>query len=315
MHTILGAGGPVSNEVMKELLQQGYTVRLVSRRKIDPPIKASWVGADLKDKQQVLDATKGSSVIYMCAGLQYNKKVWQQEWPLIMQNIIDAAKASNARLVFFDNVYMYGRVKGAMTEKTPNNPLSVKGAIRAQVAEQLMKEVRAGNIRASIARAADFYGAESLNSFFDSMVLAKFAKKQKAMWLGNASSKHSFTFVPDAGKAVVLLGTHPESDNQVWHLPTAPALTGKAFIDLAASIFNTRPAYSRVNKFMLTSIGLFNKMIGETAELYYQYEYDYIFDSKKFEDYFTIKPTPYADGIKQLSQTLFKAAALTEALT
>ena len=111
MHTILGAGGPVSNVLMKLLLQQGITVRLVSRRKIVPPDNATWVGADLKNRQQVLDATKGSSVIYMCAGLQYNKKVWQQEWPLIMQNIIDAAKACNARLIFFDNVYMYGHVK------------------------------------------------------------------------------------------------------------------------------------------------------------------------------------------------------------
>ncbi len=306
MHTILGAGGPVSNVVMKELLQQGYSVRLVSRRKIDPPVNAWWVGADLKDKQQVLDATKGSSVIYMCAGLQYNKKIWQVEWPLIMQNLIDAAKAGNARLIFFDNVYMYGRVEGAMKEDTPYHPSSIKGAIRAQVAEQLMSEVKAGNISASIARAADFYGAESLNSFYDSMVLARFAKKSKAMWLGNASSKHSFTYVPDAGKAVALLGTHPESDNQTWHLPTAPALTGKAFIELAAGIFNTRPAYTALNKLMLTTFGLFNKIVAETTELYYQYQYDYIFDSRKFEDYFNVKPTSYADGVKELSQTLFK---------
>jgi nucleoside-diphosphate-sugar epimerase len=169
-----------------------------------------------------------------------------------------------------------------------------------------MNEIKAGNIRGSIARAADFYGAESLNSFYDAMVLAKFAKKSKAMWLGNPASKHSFTFVPDAGKAVVLLGTDSESDNQVWHLPTAPALTGNAFIELAAGIFNTRSSFTRINKFMLTTIGLFNKPIGETAELYYQYEYDYIFDSKKFEDHFKFQPTPYADGVRQLSQTLFK---------
>jgi len=306
MHTILGAGGPVSNIVMKELLHLGHSVRLVSRRKINPPANASWTGADLKDKKQVLDATKGSSVIYMCAGLQYNKKIWQVEWPLIMQNIIDAAKEHNARLLFFDNVYMYGHVKGAMKEDTPYHPSSVKGAVRAQVAEQLLKEVKAGNIRASIARAADFYGAESLNSFYDAMVLAKFAKKAKAMWLGNASTKHSFTYVPDAGKAMALLGTHPGSDNQTWHLPIAPALTGKEFIDLAAGIFNTRSTYTQVNKLMLTTIGLFNKAIGETAELYYQYQYDYIFESRKFEDFFKMKPTSYADGVKELSLTLFK---------
>lgn len=306
MHTILGAGGPIGNSLMKELLQQQYPLRLVSRRKIDAPTNASWVGADLKDKQQVLDAVKGSSVIYMCAGLRYDKKVWQQEWPLIMQNLIEAAKSTNARLIFFDNVYMYGHVQEPMKEDTPYNPSTVKGAVRAQVAEKLMNEARAGNIRASIARAADFYGAESLNSFYDSMVLAKYEKKQKAMWLGNPLSRHSFTYVPDAGKAVALLGTHPETDNQIWHMPTAPAKTGKEFIELAAGIFNTSPAYMRVNKLMLNTIGLFNKAISESAELYYQYQYDYIFNSKKIEDYFNIKPTSYADGITHLSQTLFK---------
>jgi nucleoside-diphosphate-sugar epimerase len=201
---------------------------------------------------------------------------------------------------------MYGRVQGAMKEDTPYHPSSIKGEVRAKIAEKLMNEVSAGNIRASIARAADFYGAESLNSFYDSMVLSKYAKKSKAMWLGNPGSKHSFTYVPDAGKAVALIGTHPETDNQIWHLPTAPAITGKEFIQLAARIFNTSSAYMRVNKLMLNTIGLFNKMIGETSELYYQYEYDYIFDSRKFEDYFKVKPTPYADGVTALSQTLFR---------
>ena len=42
-----------------------------------------------------------------------------------------------------------------------------------------------------------------------------------------------------------------------------------------------------------------NKPVGETVELYYQYQYDYVFSSKKFEDYFGIQPTPYRDGIKE----------------
>ncbi|MEO6914715.1 MAG: NAD-dependent epimerase/dehydratase family protein, partial [Chitinophagaceae bacterium] len=273
---------------------------------ITPPENASWTGADLTIRQQVLDATKGSSVIYMCAGLKYDRKIWQLQWPLIMQHIIDATKANNARLIFFDNVYMYGHVNGAMTEKTPFNTSSVKGKVRAKIAEQLLGEMKAGNIRASIARAADFYGTNSQNSFFDSMVLDKFSKKSRAMWLGNASAKHSFTYIPDAAKAVVLLGTHPDSDNQTWHLPTAPALTGVELIKMAADIFNTRPAYMQIKKLMLGFMGIFSRMIGETSELYYQNKYDYIFDSKKFEDYFNVKPTSYAEGIKAVSELLLK---------
>jgi nucleoside-diphosphate-sugar epimerase len=201
---------------------------------------------------------------------------------------------------------MYGPVAGPMTEETPYNPSSRKGEIRAQIAGNLMAAAKAGNIKATIARAADFYGADSLNSFCDSMVLAKFARKQKAMWLGNPDCKHAFTYVPDAGQAMYLLGQHPEADNQVWHLPTAPALTGREFIQLAASAFETPPRFMKVNKLMLQALGLFTKAIGETAEMYYQYQYDYEFSSEKFEKAFGIKPTAYADGVQQLSQTIFK---------
>lgn len=306
MQTIVGAGGPIANALAKEIEKNNEALRLVSRRKIETKGNTSWIGADLKDYNALLKAVEGSSIIYMCAGLQYNKKVWQQEWPIITTNLINVTKANGARLIFFDNVYMYGRVEGPMLESSPYKPDSVKGAVRAKVAEQLMNEIKAGNISASIARAADFYGAESMNSFFDSMVLSKLSQGAKPMWLGNSKTKHSFTYVPDAAKAVYLLGKHPETDNQIWHLPTAPSLTGIQFIKLAADIFNSKPGYMKVNKFMLNTIGLFNKMIAETSEMYYQYQYDYIFDSSKFEKTFNLKPTSYKDGIRELSTSLFK---------
>jgi nucleoside-diphosphate-sugar epimerase len=307
MHTILGAGGPVANALTAQLIQANKNIRLVSRRPVNVENKnVKWHKADLLQAAKVIAATKGSTVIYMCAGIVYNKDIWQQQWPVIMQNIIDAAKAHNARLIFFDNVYMYGVVDGPMLETTPYNPVSVKGEVRAKIVTQLMDEVKAGNVQATLARAADFYGAESMNSFLDSMVLSKYAKGEKAMWLGKAKTKHSFTFIPDAGRAMYLLGQNPESDNQIWHLPTAPPLTGNEFVNLAAGVFNVQPKYIQVNKLMLQLMGLFNKVIKDSVEMYYQYDHDYIFDSTKFEKAFGVQPTSYADGIKQLSQTLFK---------
>lgn len=298
MHTILGAGGPISNALTKELEAQGFPVRLVSRRKVETRTPATtWVGADLKDEKALVAAVTGASVIYMCAGLQYNKKVWAVEWPLIIRNVVKAAQATGARLIFFDNVYMYGHVQGPMTEETPYRPGSVKGAIRTDVAKYVMGEVAKGTLRASIARAADFYGAETKNSFFDMLVLDKYAKGQKAMWMGDPNSLHSFTYVPDAAKALYLLGAHPETDGQVWHMPTAPALKGTEFLALAADVLHTKPRYTRLSKRALQLIGLFNKPVGETVELYYQYQYDYIFNSKKIEDYFGIQPTSYREGI------------------
>ena len=143
-----------------------------------------------------------------------------------------------------------------------------------------------------------------MNSFFDSLVLAKYAKKQKAMWIGNVDVQHSFTYVPDTGSALYTLARDPSSENQVWHLPTAPAMKGLEFLQLAARNFGTKPAYTRVNKFMLNTIGIFNKLIGETAEMYYQYQYDYIFSSEKFEKAYKVQPTIYEQGMREFGKTL-----------
>lgn len=307
MHTILGAGGPTANALTRELINANETIRLVSRKPIstDKP-NVSWVKADLLNEAELLAAAEGSKVIYLCAGLVYDAKIWQQQWPVIIQNVINLTKRTGARLIFFDNVYMYGLVKGPMTEDTPYQPCSLKGKVRAKVAQQLMDESKAGHINVTIARAADFYGTDSMNSFLDMMVLDKFAKKDKAQWIGDPNTLHSFTYIEDAGKALFLLGQTPDSGNQIWHLPTAAPLNGKAFIETAAKIYETKPQYLTINKPMLRLVGLFKKVVAGTVEMYYQYDHDYHFDSTKFENAFNFKPTSYYDGISKLSKTMYK---------
>ncbi|MCX2431232.1 NAD-dependent epimerase/dehydratase family protein [Pedobacter sp. GR22-10] len=307
MYVILGAGGPSAHALTAELLAHQKTVRLVSRKPIavsNPTL--SWVQADLLNEAQVCEAAKGATVVYLCAGIIYDAKIWQQQWPLIMNNVINAVKSVGARLIFLDNIYMYGLVNGPVTEQTPYHPCSVKGEIRASVANSLMDEVSTGNIQASIARAADFYGASSMNSFIDMMVLDKYSKNQSAQWVGNPKMLHNFSYIPDVGKGLYMLGQEPKSDNQIWHLPTAKPITGIEFMRLAAEIYQVQPKYTTINKLMLRLFGLFKKVVAGTVEMYYQYDHDYQFDSSKFEQYFNVKPTNYVDGITNISETMYK---------
>ncbi|HEY2580448.1 MAG TPA: NAD-dependent epimerase/dehydratase family protein [Mucilaginibacter sp.] len=306
MHTILGAGGAVANALTRELANNNETIRLVSRKPISNTNKnISWKKADLLNYPELLEAVKGSTVIYLTAGLVYDKNIWKAQWPVIMQNVINLAKETGARLIFFDNVYMYGLVSGPMTETTPYNPCSTKGEVRAAIATRLMDEAKAGNIRASIARGADFYGTENKNSFLDLMVLENYANKKTAQWIGDPKKLHNFSYIPDMGKAMYLLGQNPDSDNQIWHMPTAQAMPGKQFIEIAARIYGVEPKYFAVKKFMLWAYGLFNKTVMGTVEMYYQYNHDYIFDSSKFQKAFNFKPISYEEGIKLMSETLY----------
>ena len=299
-HIILGAGGAIGKVLSDELFKNNEKVKLVSRSGFT--IKgAESVKADLTLYQEIVKTIEDSSTVYLMAGLQYNKKIWAEQWPVIMQNSIDACKAKNARLIFFDNVYSYGKIEGKMTEETPYNPCSKKGEIRVEIAEKLMTEVKNRNITALIARAADFYGPYSEKTSIPSiMVINNLVKGKKAQWMVNTETKHSFTYTVDCGRALFLLSRTEDAFNQVWHMPTAsPPLNGEIFIKTVAERLNVEPKYTVLNKWMIKLAGLFNTQINELYEMLYQNEFDYVFDSSKFEKRFNYIPTPYALGIDQ----------------
>jgi len=305
MQTIFGSSGVIGKEVARELYKT-YTkdIRLVSRNPKQVNPTDELFQADLLNRNQVMEAVKGSDVVYLTVGIQYSAKIWAEQWPIIMRNVVDACMAEKAKLVFFDNVYAYGKVDGKMTEETPYNPSSKKGKVRMQVINMMMDEVKKGRLQALIARAADFYGPDTPLSFINVMVLANYAKGKKAQVMGNINTKHSFTYTPDAGKATAMLGNTPSAYNQVWHLPTdRNTLTGKEFLEMTAKAFGVEPGYMTVKKWMLQMIGLFNPIIKESVEMLYQNEADYIFDSSKFDKKFGFKPTSYEIGILETAKS------------
>jgi nucleoside-diphosphate-sugar epimerase len=303
MVTIFGAGGAISNELVKELAARKARIRLVGRH---PKLIAGATetdAADLSNLDDTLRAAAGSRIVFLLVGLKYDIKVWRQMWPCIIRNTIEATKRANARLVFFDNVYMYGKVNGAMTEDTPFHPCSQKGETRAQIATTLLNEMEAGNLTALIARSADFYGPHAQNGIPNILVFDKLAKNQKALWLADDSVKHSFTFTSDAARGLVLLADSEDAWNQTWHLPTAPdPPTGSEFIELVAKEFGIAPRQRVLSRPMLKVAGWFDTTIRESYEMLYQNEVDYVFDSTKFTSAFGFCPTSYAKGIHRTAQ-------------
>jgi nucleoside-diphosphate-sugar epimerase len=301
MQTILGSSGVIGKEVAKELYHS-YTkeIRLVARnpKPINP--SDSLFKADLLNREEVFSAVKGSEVVYLTVGIEYSVKAWSEQWPVIIRNVVDACIAEKAKLVFFDNVYSYGKVDGWMTEETPYNPCSKKGKIRFGVISVMLEEMKKGNLQVLIARAPDFYGPDTPNSFLNVMVFDNFRKGKKAQLFVSANKKHSLIYTPDAGKATAMLGNTPSAYNQVWHLPTdRNVITGAEFVELAAKAYGAKPGYSVLSKFMIRLAGLFVPVIKESIEMLYQNEFDYLFDSSKFEKAFGVAPISYATGIAE----------------
>ncbi len=308
MQTILGAGGAIGQALARELRPYSSHIRLVSRHpeKTDPDNEC--FPADLTDREAVRHAVAGSEVAYLTAGLPYDHKVWASDWPVIMDNAIAACAEAGARLVFFDNVYMYDPASlDPMTEDTPVAPTSRKGKIRAAIAHALLEAHRAGKLEALVARSADFYGPGVQNvSLLAETVFKPLSQGKKANWLGRDDKKHSFTYVPDAARATALLGNTPSAYGQVWHLPTAAdPYTGREWVSHIAAALKTQPHYRVAGKGLVRLLGVFMPIMRETVEMLYQYDRDYVFDSRKFEAAFNIAPTPYAEGIRSVVEAGF----------
>jgi nucleoside-diphosphate-sugar epimerase len=305
MQTILGSTGVIGRELAKTLPQYTNKIRLVSRKPKKVNDNDELLSANLLNLEEILKAVEGSDVVYLTAGIQYDIKIWRRDWPVIMKNVIAACKKNNCKFVFFDNVYAYGKVDGWMSEESPIKPDSEKGKVRAELTKMIMNEIEQGNLKAIIAKAADFYGPDTPLSFVNIMVFDNFKKGKKAQWMLDVNKKHSFTYTPDAGKGTAILGNTESAYNQIWHLPTnRNVLTGKKFIELAAKAMGVKPDYMVVKKWMLSLLGVFNKVIKENNEMLYQNHSDYLFDSTKFEKAFDYKPISYEEGIINTAKSI-----------
>lgn len=300
MLTILGSGGAIANELSSLLAARGTPFRQVSRKGVGASGATETLAADISDKEQATLAVAGSSIVFLLVGLKYDHRVWEETWPRIMANTIEACKRAGAKLVFFDNVYMYGRVRGPMTEETPYRPTSRKGEVRARIATSLQETWKSGNLTAMIARSADFYGPRAANGIANALVFDPLSKGRKANCLISDLLPHSYTYTPDAATALLMLAETESAWNQVWHLPTAAdPPSGRGFIEKAAAAMGVKPKYRVLGRRMLRVAGWFNPMIREINEMLYQNDSQYLFDSSKYARAFGFAGTPYVDGIRE----------------
>jgi nucleoside-diphosphate-sugar epimerase len=300
MQTILGANGTIGSVLAKELHSYTDKIRLVSRNPRKVNETDELFPADLSDPGMVEKAVAGSDLVYLVVGFDYKLQVWKEKWPKLMRATLDACIKHKARLVFFDNVYMYDiNAISHMTEESVINPPSKKGEVRSQIANMIMDEVKAGKLMALIARSADFYGPGNEKSFVTEIVYKNLLKGKAPNWFLDANKKHSFTFTPDAAKATALLGNTDDAYNQVWHLPTdRNTLTGNEFVKLFSEEMKSKRKVSVMPGVLLKVLGLFVPVLREMSEMMYQYDRDYFFDSSKFEKRFSFKTTSYLEGIK-----------------
>jgi nucleoside-diphosphate-sugar epimerase len=304
LHVVLGAGGGIGGAITRELVGQGRRVRAVTRGGNAaasygalPPASFEDVAADVTDREQLRRALEGAAVVYHCAQPAYKR--WPQEFPAMTRGILAATAAAGAKLVFADNLHMYGPVDGPMTEETPSVAQTRKGKVRAAMAKELMAAHRDGSLRVVIGRSSDYFGPGAPNSVIGERFFKGVLAGKKTQWFADLDQPHTMSYLPDMARAFVVLGERPEADGQVWHAPAAKALSGRQYIELAARVAGTPAKPAVLGPGRVRLVGLFVPVLRAFPELTYQYERPFVSDARKFEAAFgPFAVTPHEDALR-----------------
>lgn len=286
VHVVVGRG-PLGKAVVDELLAKGNTVRVIGASAGHSAFAdndgVSEETYDVSQSDQAQTAFRRAAVVYQCAGPPYH--LWTERFPDFIEGIIDGAQANHTKLVVGDNLYMYGEVPEPMTELLPYRATTKKGKVRAKAAERLLKAHEAGEVEVTIGRGSDFFGPHVLHSSIG-RVFPQIVNGKKATVLGDPDQLHTYTFIADFAKALVILGENEEAFGDVWHVPNAQTITTREFLTEAYRAAGYPPRIKRLGKGMLQVGGLFNRDAKEVKELFYQFEKPFIVDDAKFVKHF-----------------------------
>jgi nucleoside-diphosphate-sugar epimerase len=297
LHVVFGTG-PLGRAVMDALVARKKTVRMVNRSgKMDgAPQEVEIVAGDAYDRSFAREAAQGAVVVYQCAQPGYTQ--WVEHFPPLQASILDAAADAGAKLVIGENLYMYGEVAGPIHEDLPYAAKTRKGRVRAQMAKDALAAHRAGKVRVALGRASDFFGPYGLGSAMGERAIAPALKGKKASLIGNPDMPHSYTYLPDFGRALVVLGERDEALGQAWHVPNdRPDITQREFMNLVFREIGAPPQVSGMGATMMRLGGLFVPEAREGVEMMYEFEKPFVVDSSRFERTFGVRATPLAESI------------------
>jgi nucleoside-diphosphate-sugar epimerase len=299
LHVVFGTGA-VGMSVMDELVQRGpRRVRMVNRSgRARVPHGAEVVGGDATDEVFAREASQGASVVYFALNPPYTK--WPELFPRLQAGAIEGAASAGAKLIAMENLYMYGPTRGRpITEDLPYAANTRKGTVRARMSEELMEAHKSGKVQVAIGRASDFFGPRVLTSAAGEQVFGRAVEGKSAQVAGDPDQPHTYTYVPDIGRGLVILGERQEALGRAWHLPSPETLTTRQFVEMIFEEVGKPARVQAAPKIVLRAMGLFNPGIREMIEMLYEFEEPFVVDDSDFTRTFGEQATPLREAIQR----------------
>lgn len=288
LHVIFGSG-QIGQRIARTLVGQGKRVRVVSRNP-RPPQGAERAAGDARDPAFAAEAAAGATVVYDCMNPLYQD--WKKDLLALGRGSLEAARASGAKLVALDCLYMYGAPDGPMSETTPMRPTSKKGQLRADLANLRLDSV----VPVAIARGSDFFGPDLPTSWFGNRFFERALAGKTTECLGDPDQPHSYTYADDVADALLALGAASDATG-VWHVPTVAAASSRELANAIGTALGRPVAIAQMSPLLLRLLGVAMPFMRELPEMRYQWEAPFVIDDSKFRARFGTEPTPLAQQI------------------
>jgi len=304
---VLGAG-PVGSRLEAALRRHGEDVAIVSRKRpVDLPAEARHLAVDALDEPALSRACAGSAVVYQCLNAPYHR--WPEVFPPLQRAAIAAARSAGARLVSFENVYMYGRPGGGpFTEQHPNAPCSSKGRVRAAMVDELAGLVARGELAVTHVRASDLFGPGMRRSALGDEVIGRAVAGKGARGFGDLTAPHTWTFTHDAGETLARAGLRPGGTGEVWHVPSeAPRSQVRVAAELS-EMLGRQVELKATPTWLLKALGVFVPEVGALVEMAYEFEGPFVVGDGATRAALQQASTPFTDALLETVNGFERAA-------
>ncbi|RBP11932.1 nucleoside-diphosphate-sugar epimerase [Roseiarcus fermentans] len=312
--------GPAGKATAERLTAEGREVVVAQRREpAGLPKAAAFVACDALDRDAVVAAARLGGQFVVAIGFAYNGAIWRQAWPRAIGNFVAASEATGARMVFIDNLYMYGPQTAPLVETMPlaaprgATPLGVGGhkpEARAATTRIWMDACAEGRARVAALRAPDFYGPGAGVSYLGDPSIGRLATGKRAIVLGSPDQPHDYAYVPDIGRAAATLLAAPDSAfGQAWHVPCAPTRTTREILRIAAgALGQNKLKLIAVPEVLIATLGIGVAFLAERSEMRFTFDRPYRVDASKFINAFWADATPFEEGVEKTALAYVGAA-------